>query len=48
MNDNTCSYSVDSENFKLAHTLLNYRVLGAGTTAIYFQMTILSMHIYTS
>ena len=48
MNDNTCSNSVDSENFKLVHTLLNYRVLGTGTTAIYFQMAILSMHLYTS
>ena len=32
-------------NLKLVCTLLNYRVLGTRTTAIFFQMFIVSMHL---
>ena len=33
---------------KLVRTLLNYDVLGTSTAAVFFQMIILSMHIYIS
>ena len=33
---------------KLVCNLLNYRVLGTSTATVFFQMIILSMHLYTS
>ena len=38
----------DERILKLVHTLLNYRLLGTRTAAIFFQMIILSMHLCTS
>ena len=32
----------------IVRTLLNYRLLGTSTAAIFFQVIILSMHLYTS
>ena len=35
-------------SLKLVRTLLNYRVLGTNTTAIFFQIIFLSMYLYIS